>query len=344
MQCVWPVQFYMGSGLCGRPFLVGTRTTNVPLNKLGISSHLKALDLFCFHTSIFYLIFFLFIDCGGSEFHSRRGAGGMLPSRSGDPGKTLTKKEVASGSATPATSSSRSTATAAKKMFGMTRTLTRRVSDGERPTRNLQAEFEHAAAMHVDKDDDELIPDEVAPAPDATESGAAPAQVAELGFWQNMDALMDRKTETIKTTVLSLNDKIDGVHDKLLSTIADESKERKEAQKKVDEAMEAISMRLTRLETNDNYRPESKHFDNGGKNDDKQNGWQPQHIILGGRVGNHPRQDVEEQANERLTRQPPSIIDHILPPYCPRRYGNIVTFKDKKYDDLQRSAFDITKA
>lgn len=70
---------------------------------------------------------------------------------------------------------------------------------------------------------------------------------------------MDRKTETSKTTVLSLNDKIDGVHEKLPPTIADESKERKEAQKKVYLALEAISMRLTRLGTNDNYRPESKH-------------------------------------------------------------------------------------
>lgn len=108
---------------------------------------------------------------------------------------------------------------------------------------------------------------------------------------------MDRTPETIKTTVLSINDKIDGVHDKLLSTIAGESEKHKEAQRKVCEAMEAIVRRLARLETTDNYKPESKHFANDTKNDNiKQNGWQPQHITRGGWTGNHPRQGVEEQA------------------------------------------------
>lgn len=38
------------------------------------------------------------------------------------------------------------------------------------------------------------------------------------------------------------------------------------------------------------------------------------------------------------------MTDHILPPYCPRRYSNIVKHKAKNYDDLQRMAFDISKA
>lgn len=64
------------------------------------------------------------------------------------------------------------------------------------------------------------------------------------------------------------------------STIANESKERKEAQTNVDEAMEAIGKRLTRLESDDNHKPESNNFDNDTANNNQQGGWQVQHIIL----------------------------------------------------------------
>lgn len=57
-------------------------------------------------------------------------------------------------------------------------------------------------------------------------------------------------------------------------------------------------------------------------------------------MGSHPRHDVEEQANDWLRRQPPSITDHIPPTYCTRRYGNIVQCKAKNDDDLQMLASD----
>lgn len=57
----------------------------------------------------------------------------------------------------------------------------------------------------------------------------------------------------------------------------------------------------------------------------------------------HPRAEIEEAAHGRLQRQPTHITDSILPPYCPRRYGNIVKCRAKDYGDLQRIAFELSK-
>lgn len=46
--------------------------------------------------------------------------------------------------------------------------------------------------MNVDREDDELISDGVAPAHGATENTGVPAQGAELEFWEKMDALIRR--------------------------------------------------------------------------------------------------------------------------------------------------------
>lgn len=65
---------------------------------------------------------------------------------------------------------------------------------------------------------------------------------------------------------------------------------------------------------------------------------------MGGWSGNHRRAEIEATANDCLQKQSPSVTDSILPPNCPRRYGTIVKYRAKNYADLQRLAFDITKA
>lgn len=89
-------------------------------------------------------------------------------------------------------------------MFEKNRILIRRVIDGEKPVRDLHAEFVPVAAMHVvdDDDDEELVPDKVAHAQPEPEVAPVHAQGVEMDFWRKMDALMDRKTENAKTTVL----------------------------------------------------------------------------------------------------------------------------------------------
>lgn len=116
-----------------------------------------------------------------------------------------------------------------------------------------------------------------------------PPQCQANDFWARMDKLMDMKTERFTDALIALNGKVDNVHTSLSRRIEGESKDRKDNQQRVDEALRQITSRLAGLETR-----ELKN--NGDNNDNKEvqqrdlktRGWQPQHIILGGWVGNHP--------------------------------------------------------
>lgn len=79
---------------------------------------------------------------------------------------------------------------------------------------------------------------------------------------------MYRKTEHTKATVTSLNGRIDKVHNKLAGAITEESRERKDTQAKVDEAIEAMTKRLTKLETTD-YKHDLNHSDDPARKDNE---------------------------------------------------------------------------
>lgn len=60
-------------------------------------------------------------------------------------------------------------------------------------------------------------------------------------------------------------------------------------------------------------------------------------------MGSHPRGELEEQATERRRKYGQAHNDSFLPPYCPRRYGNMVKMRVRNANDLTNIAFELTK-